>query len=132
MDRIGEIHPLALRFWLVYWAVIGLLLFIFLYAVPQARYNRRAATVKQNLHSVQLALERFAVDAEDHGYPYNIDEVIAAGYLEALPLNPFSGKPMRVLENKAALSPGDFVYEPLWSPGARSTRPIGYSLHADF
>jgi hypothetical protein len=79
------------------------------------RHASKVARSEQNLHAVQLALERFAVDAEGE-YPYHVDELLAAGYLEQLPENPFTRQPMRCVEtdNSAAPpppgNPGDFTY----------------------
>jgi hypothetical protein len=105
------------------------------------------AQCKQNLHEVQLAIERFAVDSPRGNYPRDPGEVIAEGYLTEMPYNPFTGSPMRWVVLAAVdysaprppgLSHGDFGYcprsdrlPPIQSADFRRLAPesiFGYSL----
>jgi hypothetical protein len=112
---------------------------VFFNWIPRAQYKRREAEAKQNLHSVQLALERFAVDAPDGTYPLRIEQLISSGYMQELPPNPFSGEPMRAIQvdlrayngrglfNVPGARHGDFVYYPRFDETGESA-PTGYTL----
>jgi hypothetical protein len=89
-------------------AICSLLLLVIFNTVPDMRARAREAECKQNLHSVQLAVERFSVDSAGNVYPLWLcggslpavdealfdrqlmgDEVLSSGYLLAYPQNPF-------------------------------------------
>jgi hypothetical protein len=91
------------------------------------RWAQKGAEAKQNLHAVQLALERFAVDSEDAGYPVTTAALRTSGYLPKFPRNPYTGEEMREYPvDIERLPPGDFVYYPRTdSPGQP---PTGYTL----
>jgi hypothetical protein len=131
-------------------AAATLLLGLFIYsAVREAGYRAKCAEVKQNLHAIQLAVERFAVDDPGSFYPSRIEDVIARGYLAEFPVNPFTGLPMRCIEvpqvapsdfeqlreAPPGAAPGDFFYYKRYGrdgPQATDGNPIGYSLGAYF
>jgi hypothetical protein len=117
--------------------------------IPQARLHALEAQAKQNMHAVQLGLERMAVDDPGSNCPYDINEIVRRGYLPELPLNPFAHRPMRgvsfdlpprengpLLENPELprLSPEDFVYVRRYGEGYVPGQPanglpvIGYTL----
>ena len=107
--------------------------------IPRARYANKAAQAKQNLHAIQLALERFAVDSEDSRYPSHPDELLQKGYLSEWPINPFTGQAMHPLQadlhaydgqgwlNIPNAKHGDFVYYPRYAEGGFG-KPVGYTL----
>src|SRR4051812_43850129 len=64
-------------------------------------YKSKCAQVKQNLHAIQLAVERYSVDDPESSYPRDIRDVIRRGYLPQFPLNPFTGLPMRCIEQRS-------------------------------
>src|SRR5688572_30675725 len=66
--------------------------------VREVSYKRKCAEVKQNLHAIQLAVERYSVDHPESSYPRDIREVKTRGYLPEFPTNPFTGLPMRCVE----------------------------------
>lgn len=126
-----------------------LLTMLVLGAVREGSYRSKCAEVKQNLHAIQLAVERFAVDHSLDFYPRQIDDIKARGYLQEFPTNPFTGRPMRCIEAPAVApaefhqlhdappgaEPGDFFYYKRWAkdgPQASDGNPIGYSLGAYF
>jgi hypothetical protein len=74
------------------------------------------AEVKSNLHSIQIALERYASDHSGY-YPQNTGELISGNYLPQYPNNPFTNQPMREIEFGAAPSDGEFTYLPLSTDG---------------
>jgi hypothetical protein len=88
--------------------------FKFLILNPVA-LDRKSAVVKANLHAIQLAVERFAVDNEGT-YPPRAIDVLSAGYMDSFPLNPFRGMPMleHELFSASLPEPGDFVYWPIY------------------
>lgn len=76
--------------------------------IPVMRARAREAECKQNLHSVQLAVERFSIDSPGNVYPLWLcggslplsaegpldrqlmgDDLLSGGYLLAYPQNPF-------------------------------------------
>ncbi len=83
------------------------------------------AEVKQNLHLIQLNIERYLID-RDGKYPDSLEQVIQAGYFDEFPENPFSYSPMREVnlsdnpEDKA----GNFTYLPESTDGTIT----GYTL----
>ena len=111
------------QFWTFVWLFLasGLLLLSLVVSVPGCIYKKSLVTSKQNLHAVQLALERFAVDSPGANYPVRIEQIIEDGYMPQLPLNPFTMQPMRwgvygsreeARTNPDTLSHGDFGYIP--------------------
>lgn len=112
--------------------------------IPKVEYKSHKAQVKQNLHTVQLALERFAVDSPDNSYPLSLQELQVEGYMREFPSNPFAGRPMRGAvyvwrsdltreENEARIprqAKGDFVYIQRFYGESGSPRPVGYTLVA--
>lgn len=113
--------------------------------VAGVEYKRNCAEVKQNLHAIQLAVERYSVDDPDSSYPRDIKDVIRRGYLVEFPTNPFSGQPMRCVEQlddvqkfdveyvPAATQRGDFLYFRRFGRNGRQgadDAPEGYSLAA--
>lgn len=144
-----QLNRRGLKFWFGIGAVgIGAYL-VFGQFIPQARFHALEAQAKQNMHEVQLALERMAVDDPGSNYPYNINDIVRRGYLQELPQNPFARRPMRGVsidlpprENGPLLGnpelpllpPGDFVYVRRYGEGyvpgraANGLPVIGYTL----
>jgi hypothetical protein len=99
--------------------------------VQPYRMASRAAECKQNLHAIQLAVERFAVDSEDGAYPLTVSSLKGTDYLPNFPSNPFTGQPMQEYSIDAAeIPPGDFVYYPRWAmpEGSSPNMVMGYTL----
>ncbi len=91
--------------------------------VHNQRLDKACYQSKMNLHTVQLAVERYATDSAEGDCPASIDEVVKGGYLSQLPTNPFGGmlrdvpgletpRPMRSLR-PGEYCPGDFLYLPV-------------------
>ncbi|MCB1217321.1 hypothetical protein KDL44_08000 [bacterium] len=91
--------------------LIALLLYTVVSLVPDLRASAREAEAKQNLHTIQLALERYSVDYIGWTYPLwlsggeidttlenarrarlKLDPLLDEGYLPAYPANPFARK----------------------------------------
>lgn len=83
----------------------------------------RIATTKSNLHQLQLAIERYRVEDDWVSYPLDIESVTLAGYLPDLPINSYSGEPMRQVRLEDQPTPGDFIY----LPAPEDLRP-GYQI----
>jgi hypothetical protein len=70
--------------------------------------EEREEQTRANVAVIQAVLERYSV--ENRGlYPADLQTLITEGYLDALPENPYTGKPMRgvLLEQR---DPGGVVY----------------------
>ncbi|MCH7472935.1 hypothetical protein IIA79_08300 [bacterium] len=88
----------------------------------------KEAEVKVNLHSIQLALERYATDSPGNVYPLTIrggdaiqgeDELSNNGYMPSYPVNPISEDSAK-MHNIAFGDPdfeGNFTYIPVESNG---------------
>ena len=73
-----------------------------------------AAKIKQDrltdgLGELKVAVEAYAMDHLD-SYPASLDELVAAGFLEKMPENPYTHEPMPVLEPEDDPVPGGVVY----------------------
>jgi len=69
---------------------------------------------KSDLHTIQIALERYAVDNEGK-YPKTSEELINLDYITEFPVNTFSEEPMKdVSFNQRA--PGEFTYISIADP----------------
>ena len=94
-------------------ALLALLLSVFVCncIVKPAAYAGKIGASKKNIHAIQLIVERFAVDTEGT-YPLHVADAINRDYADHLPLNPFTGQPMRELRLGDPPSLGDFYYVP--------------------
>ena len=113
MDAAGADDKLcwpAVRFWLAYMSIGVLAWLLFAVWVPSCQYESRMNQARRNMHLIQLGLERFAVDSPGSVYPASIDELLEAGYLEQMPVNPFTGQPMRCVPPDGEHGHGDFSY----------------------
>ena len=90
--------------------------------VHNERLDAAGLQSRQNIHAIQLAVERYAVDSGGE-YPRNPEELIKRGYLRDFPLNAYSGllrqapglksqRSMRPLR-PGEYCPGDFLYLPI-------------------
>jgi len=66
-----------------------------------------------------------------YGYPESIDVLIEGGYLERMPINPYTGEPMRVVDSTEDGRLGDVYYEPLAYPGCCGACAIGSECVAE-
>ncbi|MBN2081809.1 hypothetical protein JW859_06310 [bacterium] len=106
--------------WFVYCCLVGAAIILILASsIPRVIYARDMTKCKQNLHAVQLALERFAVDSPGCVYPLRLEELSEQSYMPVMPTNPFTGQPMRwevygsydqAAQNPDRLNHGDFGY----------------------
>lgn len=100
-------------------AILVALVLVFGYLVPNFRVHAREAEARQNLHTIQLALERYCVDSIYRSYPpwllggcvsdldldktdknLSADPLQSEGYLSKYPVNPF----MRNERNRTMLA----------------------------
>jgi hypothetical protein len=110
-------------------------------------YKSKCAKVKENLHAIQLAVERYSVDSPDSTYPRSLSDLKGSGYLPEMPTNPFTGLPMRCVAELTDVhkfdagyvppdaQPGDFMYFKRFGPQGQQRAdeaPEGYSLAAYF
>lgn len=128
----GRTDKRQLWFWLIYLSIALVLWLIIGVWLPHQRHVRQVVQTRQNLHAIQLGLERYAVDNEAGNYPGTIDELIVCGYFSKLPENPFTREPMRALPPDAPDSPGDFRYIPLGDDGSSRAPVVRYELTTSF
>jgi hypothetical protein len=88
----------------------------------------------QDVHEVQLALERYAVDREDSAYPQHINQLVLTKYLAAgLYANPFTAKAADALDAQEVpfgwtkRAPGNFSYLQIYN---HDGLVVGYCLVA--
>ncbi len=120
-------------------AAVVLVWLVFGSWIPRAQYARQVAQAKQNLHSIQLGLERFCVDSPHSTYPLRVEELLSTGYMREFPPNPFTGEPMRPVQvdlraynghgwlQVPGAHHGDFVYYPRFDETGAG-EPCGYTL----
>lgn len=88
--------------------------------------------VKEALHSVQLAAERWSVDDADGAYPPDIQTLVKEGYIY-MPLNPYYGVVPGATMRIEVCAPGEFkpggiYYEPFTVPERFGDRLAGYQI----
>src|SRR5437016_5051474 len=71
--------------------ILGALLINAAFIQPAQR-AKQDTLARENLHQIQLALERFAVDSDKSSYPFTATELLGTGYLAQMPLNPYTGQ----------------------------------------
>jgi hypothetical protein len=92
------------------------------------------AQAKQNLHVIQLALERFAVDY-DGFYPQDFALLASEGYMPKNPGNPYASPPggdenrMQPIALGKPGQPGDFVYVTKVQDVGGQQKVVGYELY---
>jgi prepilin-type N-terminal cleavage/methylation domain-containing protein len=97
--------------------IIGILAAIAIPMFLDQREKVKDSAVKEGTHSLQIAVQTYAVDHEALcPDPSDVDAGGAlAGYIDSWPLNPFTGKPM--VNANGGYSKGDFSYDALGSRG---------------
>ena len=70
------------------------------------------AETKVNLQTIQIALERYAID-NSSTYPYSAAELIDAGIIAEFPLNAYTGEKMHSIQYDDTGNEGDFTYIPV-------------------
>jgi type II secretory pathway pseudopilin PulG len=118
-------------------AVIGTIMTVGLPSYLKLKDRARESEIKSSLHSIQLSIERYAVDI-DGDYPAYLiggepgrtlertsDPLLRKGYLQAYPPNPFQREGRAVLDYQADL-PDSTLYpsDPL-SPGTQTAGTYG-------
>jgi hypothetical protein len=89
---------------------------------------------KQNLHSLQLALERYAVDNAGY-YPLDFIELAKQGYMPQNPENAYTARrsreciPMQLIPPGIPGSPGDFTYVTKVQDVGGVQRVVAYDLY---
>lgn len=70
---------------------------------------------KDNLHAVQLAIEKWRYDNNYENIPDTLDDLVAKKYLTKLPMNPYTDNTIRVVALDSKLSQGDINYLPVYN-----------------
>lgn len=135
--------------WILLLFVGYIVLMVFPFSTGQVAVRAKEAETKQNLHTIQLAVERFAVDyegeypkyliggsvAQESGIPntraYTSDVLLREGYLTSYPKNPFMRqKNPRSLEMQRNLRSSITGNDPL-RPGDPEGDLLGYRFGRD-
>jgi hypothetical protein len=96
------------RLWILWTLRILIFSTIFLSGCQTASKTQREQLCTRNGHNIAMAIGRFH---NDYGVvPQDVDQLVALGYLSCVPLNPYTGKPMRNVRLDTRLSPGDYSY----------------------
>jgi hypothetical protein len=88
----------------------------------------------QNLHSLQLALERYAVDNAGY-YPLDFIELAKQGYMPQNPDNAYTARrsresiPMKLIPLGMPGNPGDFAYVTKVRDVSGAQRVVAYDLY---
>lgn len=91
--------------------------------VPKAIEDRAS----RNFHTVGVAVETYYVDTDLSHYPASLQDLIKAGYLQSLPLNPYSRETQPMPEVAIGQhAPGGITYVPKYRDG--KAEPWGYLL----
>jgi len=103
-------------------------------AIPNYLYARRKAIkakVQENLSHINNALSRYG---RDHVgvIPLDISTLIKEGYMDAFPINPYTGKQMKNIELESGPQAGEFTYVPLFLdyPGLKHDEVMAYYLYS--
>ena len=86
-------------------------------------HDRREAEVGSYIQSLQVPLERWAMDNDDQ-YPEDINDLITSGILDEFPINALSDGNMEPIEFGAEPFEGNFTYVPV----TVEDRIMGYYL----
>jgi hypothetical protein len=79
--------------------------------VPRLRQEpAREKQTRENLHRLQVAMERYAVDDPFYGYPLSFETLLAKDGPAVVPTNPYTGRPMQEIKAGDPPRPGDFSY----------------------
>ena len=84
--------------------------------IVEARYK---SVLQEMTNALRSYYHRAVEDAETgetiapNSYPESIEMLIQSGYLEEMPINPFTGEPIQVVDSMEDGSLGDIYYEPL-------------------
>ncbi len=80
------------------------------WAVGSYQDRAHERITKQNLHAIQLALERYEREDLARDYPVGLEALRTKALLTTFPRNPYSKQPMRQLQPADPPSAGDFCY----------------------
>jgi type II secretory pathway pseudopilin PulG len=99
------------------WQACGLILVIGLWAalaLPgyySGIRKQKENQTRANLHQIQIALDRYYYD-HNGVFPVDVTMMVENGYMDAIPINAFSGQPMREIPFGAYPYEGEFTYIP--------------------
>jgi hypothetical protein len=142
--RTCSVRRGPLRAWLGSMLLLGVCLALVYALWGCVRLHAQEQAVIANVHALQLAAEKYAVNDPLIGWPLSVEQMLASGCLSAVPINPYTGEPARNIGAGMAATAGDFSYLPLITdivPGfplaieyeivgygrkARIPRPSGY------
>ena len=69
-------------------AIIGILVVIAIPNYTRAVQRAKEAVLKEDLHTMRTAIDSYTVDKEKA--PQGLDDLVQAGYLKAMPVDPFT------------------------------------------
>lgn len=83
--------------------------------ILENRYKKSLGIIETALKNYYYRVEKDPETGEDRfplSYPESLAVLLEAGYLESLPLNPYTGKPIEVMNFDSAGSLGNIAYKP--------------------
>lgn len=114
--------------WTLLFALLPVIAGVALVTYGNAHRDRgEAAECKQNLHAIQLALERYAVDSGGGFYPPTLSVLRDEAYLPVLPRNPYGKGPPMPEVPPGEHAPGGVTYILHYGPGDGAAAD-GYAL----
>jgi general secretion pathway protein G len=81
-------HGFTLLELMIVMVVIGLLAAIAIPSYTNNIRNAREAVLKEDLHTMRSAIDAYTVDKQKA--PQSLDDLVQAGYLKAMPVDPFT------------------------------------------
>jgi general secretion pathway protein G len=84
----GTEHGFTLLELMIVMVVIGLLAAIAIPAYTSNIRNAKEAVLKEDLHTMRQAIDSYTVDKAKA--PQSLDDLVQAGYLKAMPVDPFT------------------------------------------
>ena len=90
-----------------WFAMAGLIMVISIPTFMNLRDEANDASVKEGIHSIQIAVESYAADSQEGAYPdpSMVSQSGMASFVDIWPMNPYTGDPMT-----QGTGPGDFTY----------------------
>jgi hypothetical protein len=117
-NDLQKSHPAHTRFRIRTWrvAVVIIVLAIGINFYIPARRRAMEKSVKANVSFIEFVLDCWS-DDHDGRCPLKLEAIIDDGYINELPINPFTGRPTRVIAFRDKPFEGEISYTPILADG---------------